>query len=62
MNSSTHAPEMRWDGADLAMEVHVGRKDCAAPEGDSEVLLENVETESIVVAQASASSVPDMKS
>jgi len=53
---------MRWDGADLAMEVHVGRKDCAAPEGDSEVLLENVETESIVVAQASASSVPDMKS
>jgi hypothetical protein len=44
------------------MEVHLGRKDCAARERDSEVLLENVETESIVVAQASASSVPDMKS
>lgn len=50
-NSSTHAPKMRWDGADLAIEVHLGRKDCAAPECGSKSP-KHVGTRSAVVARA----------
>lgn len=51
---------MRWDGADLAIEVHLGKKKCAEPDRGSKVLM-HVETQSIAVAQTSTSNVPGIK-